>query len=56
MSIRFSWILPLTNLMQYPIHVTRDGIVGPLAGFETFPDVGGKILGSPITLPDALMT
>ncbi|KAL3729565.1 hypothetical protein ACJRO7_026660 [Eucalyptus globulus] len=44
------------HLMQYPIHVSRDGKVGPLAGFETFPDVGGKILGSPTTLPDALTT
>ncbi|KAF8019372.1 hypothetical protein BT93_G0138 [Corymbia citriodora subsp. variegata] len=44
------------HLMQYPIHVRRDGKVGPLAGFEMFPDVGGKILGSPTTLPDALMT
>ncbi|KAK3419777.1 hypothetical protein EUGRSUZ_G00543 [Eucalyptus grandis] len=33
------------HLIQYPIHVSRDGKVGPLAGFETFPDVGGKILG-----------
>ncbi|KAF8019374.1 hypothetical protein BT93_G0140 [Corymbia citriodora subsp. variegata] len=44
------------HLMQYPIHVGRDGKVGPLAGFEMFPDVGGKILGSPTTLPDALTT
>jgi len=26
------------------------------AGFETFPVVGGKILGSPTTLPNALTT
>ncbi|KAF8019360.1 hypothetical protein BT93_G0128 [Corymbia citriodora subsp. variegata] len=44
------------HLMQYSIHVSRDGKVGPSAGFEMFPDVGGKILGSPTTLPDALTT
>ncbi|KAF8019366.1 hypothetical protein BT93_G0133 [Corymbia citriodora subsp. variegata] len=44
------------HLMQYPIHVSRDGKVSPLAGFEMFPDMGGKILGSPTTLPDALTT
>ncbi|KAL3729552.1 hypothetical protein ACJRO7_026647 [Eucalyptus globulus] len=44
------------HLMQYPIHVSKDGKVGPLAGFETFPDVGDKILRSPTTLPDALTT
>lgn len=44
------------HLMQYPIYVSRDGKVGPLASFEMFPDVGSKILGSPTTLPDALTT
>lgn len=44
------------HLMQYPVQVGRDGKVGPLPGFETFPDVGGKVLGSPTTLPDALTT
>jgi len=27
-----------------------------LPGHETFPDVGGKVLGSPTTLPDVLTT
>ncbi|KAF2319874.1 hypothetical protein GH714_019912 [Hevea brasiliensis] len=44
------------HLMQYPVQVSRDGNVSALPGHETFPDVGGKILGSPTTLPDALTT
>ncbi|KAL3729531.1 hypothetical protein ACJRO7_026627 [Eucalyptus globulus] len=44
------------HLMQCPILVSRDGKVNPLASFERFSDVGGKILGSPTTLPDALTT
>lgn len=44
------------HLMQYPVQVGREGKVGPLLGFETFPDVGGKVLGAPTTLPDALTT
>ncbi|KAL3719087.1 hypothetical protein ACJRO7_004090 [Eucalyptus globulus] len=44
------------HLMQCPIHVSRDGKVSPLASFETFLDMGGKILGLPTTLPDALTT
>ncbi|KAK4795002.1 hypothetical protein SAY86_012996 [Trapa natans] len=44
------------HLMQYPVQVGRDGKVSSLPGFETFPDVGGKVLGAPTTLPDALTT
>ncbi|XP_058097277.1 phospholipase D delta-like isoform X2 [Magnolia sinica] len=44
------------HLLKYPVQVERDGNVGPLPGFEFFPDVGGKILGAHSTLPDALTT
>ncbi|CAI9111007.1 OLC1v1011138C1 [Oldenlandia corymbosa var. corymbosa] len=45
------------HLLKYPIKVEDDGTVGPLPGFETFPDVGGKIVGAhATTLPDILTT
>ncbi|KAK7247301.1 hypothetical protein RIF29_42182 [Crotalaria pallida] len=44
------------HLMQYPVNVSRDGKVTALDDYESFPDVGGKILGSPNSLPDALTT
>ncbi|XP_042506286.1 phospholipase D delta-like isoform X1 [Macadamia integrifolia] len=44
------------HLMSYPIKVTKNGMVGPMPGNESFPDVGGKILGAPTNLPDALTT
>ncbi|KAK7399686.1 hypothetical protein VNO78_10875 [Psophocarpus tetragonolobus] len=44
------------HLMQYPVKISRDGKVSSLDDFEYFPDVGGKILGSPNSLPDALTT
>ena len=44
------------HLLQYPVHVSRDGKVSPMHDCESFPDVGGKILGSPNSLPDALTT
>ncbi|KAG9457223.1 hypothetical protein H6P81_001731 [Aristolochia fimbriata] len=44
------------HLLKYPIKVDRNGRVGPLPGYENFPDVGGKILGAHSTLPDALTT
>ncbi|PKI45611.1 hypothetical protein CRG98_033927 [Punica granatum] len=44
------------HLLKYPIEVDADGKVSPLPGHETFPDVGGKVLGSRTTLPDALTT
>ena len=42
--------------MLYPIKISRNGTVGTLPGYETFPDVGGKVLGAPTTLPDVLTT
>ncbi|KAA8528785.1 hypothetical protein F0562_036140 [Nyssa sinensis] len=44
------------HLLKYPVEVDGNGKVGPLPGQENFPDVGGKILGAPTTLPDALTT
>ncbi|KAK1299734.1 Phospholipase D delta [Acorus calamus] len=44
------------HLMKYPIRVERDGRIRPLPGHESFPDVGGKVLGANTTLPDALTT
>ncbi|XP_039685404.1 phospholipase D delta isoform X2 [Medicago truncatula] len=44
------------NLMHYPVHVSRNGKVSTQEGQEYFPDVGGKILGSQNSLPDALTT
>ncbi|KAF6162416.1 hypothetical protein GIB67_009043 [Kingdonia uniflora] len=44
------------HLMKYPVKVDRSGKVEPLPGYDSFPDVGGKILGAPTNLPDALTT
>ncbi|KAG6780228.1 hypothetical protein POTOM_013082 [Populus tomentosa] len=44
------------NLMQYPIQVSKSGEVRALQGHETFPDVGGKVLGASTNLPDVLTT
>lgn len=44
------------HLLKYPISINSSGIVGSLPGHETFPDVGGKVLGCRSTLPDALTT
>ncbi|XP_068651775.1 phospholipase D delta-like [Aristolochia californica] len=44
------------HLLKYPIKVDRSGRVGPLPGYESFPDVGGKVLGAHSNLPDALTT
>ncbi|KAJ4833057.1 hypothetical protein Tsubulata_001028 [Turnera subulata] len=44
------------HLMQYPISVDKEGKVTSLPDHETFPDVGGKVLGAPTTLPDTLTT
>ena len=45
------------HLMPYPININHDGTVGPLSNFETFPDVGGNILGTnQMNLPDSLTT
>ncbi|KAG1361014.1 Phospholipase D delta [Cocos nucifera] len=42
------------HLLKYPIKVEVDGKIGPLPNQECFPDVGGKILGAPTSLPDTL--
>lgn len=34
------------HLLKYPVHVDDDGTVGSLPGHESFPDVGGKVLGA----------
>ncbi|KAL9672070.1 hypothetical protein QQ045_028318 [Rhodiola kirilowii] len=44
------------HLLRYPIEVDSQGKLGPLPGFESFPDVGGKVLGARSTLPTALTT
>ncbi|RZC05361.1 Phospholipase D delta isoform C [Glycine soja] len=44
------------HIMKYPVCVNAYGKVKSLTGFESFPDVGGKVLGSRSTLPDALTT
>ena len=44
------------HIMKYPIKVNANGKVSSLPGFESFPDVGGKVLGSRSTLPNALTT
>ncbi|CAK7346107.1 unnamed protein product [Dovyalis caffra] len=44
------------HLLKYPVEVDSNGKVSPLPGHETFPDVGGKVLGARTNLPDALTT
>lgn len=45
------------HLLMYPIQVDVDGKVGPLPGFENFPDAGGKVLGAhSLKVPDILTT
>ncbi|GAV56681.1 C2 domain-containing protein/PLDc domain-containing protein/PLD_C domain-containing protein/PLDc_2 domain-containing protein [Cephalotus follicularis] len=44
------------HLLKYPVAVDGNGKVGALPGQENFPDVGGKVIGSRTTLPDALTT
>ncbi|PIA35507.1 hypothetical protein AQUCO_03500103v1 [Aquilegia coerulea] len=44
------------HLLKYPLQVDADGKVVPLPDYETFPDVGGKIIGAYTSLPDALTT
>ncbi|KAL2235254.1 phospholipase D beta 1 [Sesamum indicum] len=34
------------HLLKYPVEVDRTGKVRPLPGSETFPDMGGKIIGT----------
>lgn len=44
------------HLLKYPVNVDANGKVSSIPRFESFPDVGGKVLGSRSTLPDALTT
>lgn len=45
------------HLLKYPLQVDADGKVEPLPNYESFPDVGGKVIGAPSnTLPDVLTT
>ncbi|XP_073139972.1 phospholipase D delta-like [Henckelia pumila] len=44
------------HILKYPLQVEADGKISPLPGYENFPDVGGKVLGAPTSLPDALTT
>lgn len=44
------------HLMPYPYDISIDGQVSHKANFETFPDVGGKIMGTNTQLPDNLTT
>jgi len=42
------------HLLKYTVKVEADGKISPLPDQECFPDVGGKILGAPTSLPDSL--
>ncbi|KAL1543472.1 Phospholipase D beta 1 [Salvia divinorum] len=42
------------HLIKYPVDVDRKGKVKPIHGFETFPDVGGNIVGSFIAIQENL--
>nr|GMD56444.1 phospholipase D delta-like [Ipomoea batatas] len=45
------------HLLKYPLEVKEDGTVCPLPGNENFPDIGGKVIGTPsAALPDVLTT
>lgn len=44
------------HLLKYPVKVDSNGKVSPLPGCDSFPDVGGKIIGAHGSLPDALTT
>ncbi|KFK29154.1 hypothetical protein AALP_AA7G096000 [Arabis alpina] len=49
--------LPLQgHLLNYPLAVDITGKLTSLPGFDTFPDVGGRILGTRTNLPDVLTT
>lgn len=42
------------HLLKYPVDVDRTGKIKALPGCETFPDVGGNILGSFIAIQENL--
>ncbi|KAL2902300.1 Phospholipase D beta 1 [Bienertia sinuspersici] len=35
-----------SHLLKYPLQVDKFGVVNPLPGYETFPDLGGKVMGT----------
>ncbi|GFP87954.1 phospholipase d delta, partial [Phtheirospermum japonicum] len=39
------------HILKYPMEVDVDGNVKPLAGHESFPDVGGVVEGCPSLFP-----
>lgn len=42
------------HLLKYPVDVDRTGKVRPLAGCETFPDIGGNITGTFLPIKENL--
>lgn len=42
------------HLLKYPVDVDRKGKVKPLAGCESFPDLGGNICGSFLAIQENL--
>ncbi|KAF2311123.1 hypothetical protein GH714_019622 [Hevea brasiliensis] len=42
------------HLLKYPVEVDRKGKVKPIPGCETFPDVGGNIVGSFLAIQENL--
>ncbi|XP_019055144.1 PREDICTED: phospholipase D beta 1-like isoform X2 [Nelumbo nucifera] len=43
-----------SHLLKYPVEVDPKGKVNPLPGCETFPDVGGNIVGTPFAIQENL--
>lgn len=45
------------HLLKYPLKVEADGKLSPLTGHESFPDTGGKVIGThSLLLTDMLTT
>ncbi|KAL8172128.1 hypothetical protein V2J09_023932 [Rumex salicifolius] len=44
------------HILKYPIIVDNNGKISAIPNQDQFPDFGGRILGSPTPLPDALTT
>ena len=42
------------HLLKYPVEIDRTGKVKPLPGHESFPDVGGNIVGSFLAIQENL--
>lgn len=50
-------VTDMSHLIRFPLKVEDDGAVTNLPGYLTFPDVGGKIMGSnQPNIPDDLTT